>query len=82
MTEGTGVQRWQAGIIASTRRRGERITEAKRLKGRPLRAEGNRGFTSTFPSLIRGLKNGVHLTPKLWPMQKLHVALFLLYFQA
>jgi hypothetical protein len=36
------------------------ITGAKWLKERLLRAEGYRGFTSTFKSLIRGLKNGVH----------------------
>jgi len=33
---------------------------AKRLKERLPRAEGYRGFTSTFKSLVRGLKNGVH----------------------
>ena len=38
----------------------DKITEAKKLKGRHLEAEETRGFTSTFASLVRGPENGVH----------------------
>src|SRR6267142_1201495 len=61
----------RASADSPRRRRSDH--RGKRLKGRPLAAEGDRGFASTFQSLIRGLKNGVLFSGALMRSHEEHV---------